>query len=76
MPAATISITVIWPSRLETFAGDRNRSFTICMITIRIKENAERLDEAVGALEPRGEASFARLPAGPGSGKRSHAAIA
>ena len=36
MPAATISMTVIWPSRFETFAGDRNRSFTICMITIRM----------------------------------------
>ncbi len=37
MPAATISITVIWPSKLETFAGDRNRPFTICMITIRMR---------------------------------------
>ena len=36
MPAATISMTVICPSRLPTFAGDRKRSFAICMTTIRI----------------------------------------
>ena len=37
------------------------------------QENAERLDEAVGALEPRGEARVAGLPARPRSRKRSHA---
>ena len=34
MPAATISITVIWPRRLLTLIGDRKRSLAICMTTI------------------------------------------
>jgi hypothetical protein len=36
MPAATISMTVIWPSRLPMLTGDRNRSLAICMMMIRM----------------------------------------
>ena len=51
IPAATISIIVICPSRLPTLTGERKRSLAICITTIRISKDAERLDEAVGALE-------------------------
>ena len=34
MPAATISMTVIWPSRLPMLTGDKKRSLAICMRTI------------------------------------------
>ena len=40
MPAATISITVIWPSRLPMLIGDRKRSLAICMTTMRIARTA------------------------------------
>ena len=36
MPAATISITVIWPKRLPMLIGDRKRSFETCMMTTRM----------------------------------------
>jgi hypothetical protein len=36
MPAATISITVIWPSRLPMLIGDRKRSLETCMMTTRM----------------------------------------
>ncbi len=36
MPAPTISMIVICPSRLPTFAGERKRSLAICIATIRI----------------------------------------
>jgi hypothetical protein len=35
MPAATISMIVIWPRRFETLIGDRKRSLAICMRTIK-----------------------------------------